>query len=471
VFVRRALVATDLLAFSTAFLLAEQLFGVGRTSFDDRLAVRTEFIVFFATLPLWLLIVNLYGLYSRDEERTDHSTADDVLPVFHVVTVVVWLFLGSAWVTGLAQPKFPKLFAFWFGAIVLVTLGRGLARQVCRRMPSYIQNTLVIGTGDTGQLIARKLLQHPEYGLDLVGFVETGPQGTGFSLEHAPSLGGLELLEEIIRERSVERVILTSGAEGPGTIETIHRLKRCSVQIDIVPSYFEVVGPGVDIHSIEGVPLLGLPPARLPQHALLAKRTIDLAISVVALLLTAPLFAWIAWRIRRDSRGPIFFRQHRLAMDMREITMLKFRTMKVDADESSHREYIREIMDKAVAPAENGLYKLERPDEMTPFGRWLRKTSLDELPQLINVLRGDMSLVGPRPCLPYEVDHFEPHHYERFSVPAGITGLWQVTARARSTFVEALEMDVAYARGWSLGLDLWLLARTPFQLLTQKGTT
>jgi lipopolysaccharide/colanic/teichoic acid biosynthesis glycosyltransferase len=196
----------------------------------------------------------------------------------------------------------------------------------------------------------------------------------------------------------------------------------------------------------------------------------ELLVAVRAVI-AMPLFAWIAWRIRRDSQGPVFFRQTRLAMDMREITMLKFRTMMVDADEDRHRAYIEEIMDKGAAPAVNGLYKLERADEITPFGRFLRKTSLDELPQLINVLRGDMSLVGPRPCLPYEVDHFEPHHFERFSVPAGITGLWQVTARARSTFVEALEMDVAYARGWSLGLDLWLLARTPLQLLTQRGTT
>ena len=119
----------------------------------------------------------------------------------------------------------------------------------------------------------------------------------------------------------------------------------------------------------------------------------------------------------------------------------------------------------------NGTYKLERDSEITPFGRFLRKTSLDELPQLINVLRGEMSLVGPRPCIPYETEFFEPHHFDRFLVPQGITGLWQVTARAKSTFGEALEMDVAYVRGWSLGLDLRLLLRTPFALLRQRKAT
>jgi lipopolysaccharide/colanic/teichoic acid biosynthesis glycosyltransferase len=119
----------------------------------------------------------------------------------------------------------------------------------------------------------------------------------------------------------------------------------------------------------------------------------------------------------------------------------------------------------------NGMYKLSRENAITQFGSWLRKTSLDELPQLLNVLRGDMSLVGPRPCIPYETEYFEPHHFDRFLVPQGVTGLWQVTARANSTFGEALEMDVAYVRGWTLGLDLRLIFKTPFALLRQRGST
>jgi lipopolysaccharide/colanic/teichoic acid biosynthesis glycosyltransferase len=159
-----------------------------------------------------------------------------------------------------------------------------------------------------------------------------------------------------------------------------------------------------------------------------------------------------------------------LGLNRHEFTALKFRTMKADADTSAHRDYIKRTMNPRIAPNGNGLYKLERPDEITSFGRWLRSTSLDELPQLINVVRGDMSLVGPRPCIAYETEHFLPHHFDRFLVPAGITGLWQVTARAHATFREALDMDVAYARGWSLGLDLRLLCRTPLQVLGRKAT-
>jgi lipopolysaccharide/colanic/teichoic acid biosynthesis glycosyltransferase len=167
----------------------------------------------------------------------------------------------------------------------------------------------------------------------------------------------------------------------------------------------------------------------------------------------------------------VFFRQERLGLDMRHFTCLKFRTMKVDTDPEEHRAYVESIATSGANLNGNGMYKLNRDNAVTPFGRWLRKTSLDELPQLINVLRGDMSIVGPRPCIPYEIEFFQSHHVERFLVPQGITGLWQVSARANSTFGEALDMDVAYVRGWSLGLDLRLLFRTPFALLRQRRST
>jgi lipopolysaccharide/colanic/teichoic acid biosynthesis glycosyltransferase len=139
-------------------------------------------------------------------------------------------------------------------------------------------------------------------------------------------------------------------------------------------------------------------------------------------------------------------------------------------DEAPHREYLKQIASSGAAPGTNNLYKLDRSDVITPVGHWLRRMSLDELPQILNVLRGDMSLVGPRPAIPYELELYAPHHFERFLVPAGLTGLWQVEARAHSTFGEALDLDVVYARSWSLGLDLRLLLRTP-TLMFRKGET
>ena len=251
----------------------------------------------------------------------------------------------------------------------------------------------------------------------------------------------------------------------------LRQLRAFPVQIDLVPRLFELVGPRMTMHSVEGLPLLGLPPNHASPVARVLKRAIDITVSALALAMLAPLFAYIALRIRLDSDGPVFFRQTRLGMNMKEFTALKFRTMKVDTDQSVHREAVRQSIAGSTKPNEAGVYKLERADAVTGFGHGLRRTSLDELPQLINVVRGDMSLVGPRPCIPYETETFEPHHLERFAMPQGITGLWQVTALANCTFPEALDMDVAYVRGWSLGLDLRLLLRTPLQLLRQRAST
>ena len=469
--VRRALVAADLLGLTLAFLVTVAAFG-SQGAFD-RVEALYEFGLFVLTLPLWVIVAKLHGLYDRDEDRTDHSTVDDVVSVLHLVTIGAWALYAGAWMTGLAEPELARVFAFWLLAIALVCSGRALARTWCRRSVNYLQNTVIVGAGDVGQLIGRKLIQHREYGINLIGFVDADPKERRPGLEHVALLGPPEKLEDIVETFDVERIVFAFSREPVDSLlARIRALRDREIQIDLVPRLYEAVGPRVGIHTVEGVPLVGLPPVRLTRSSRFLKRALDVTGALIGLLVTAPLFAYIAFRVRRDSAGPVLFRQTRLGADQREFTALKFRTMKVDADTNVHRDYIKAIMDHHAAVGSNGVFKLDRSDAVTPFGRWLRKTSLDELPQLLNVLRGDMSLVGPRPCLPYEAENFAPHHFERFLVPAGITGLWQVTARANSTFGEALEMDVAYARGWSLGLDLRLLFRTPIQVLRQrqKGT-
>jgi exopolysaccharide biosynthesis polyprenyl glycosylphosphotransferase len=330
---------------------------------------------------------------------------------------------------------------------------------------------VIVGAGDVGQLVARKVLHHREYGINLVGFIDDHPRHRRPELSHVALLGATDGLADIVRLLDVDRVVVAFSREPPAqTVEVIRSLRDLDVQIDVVPRLFDVLGPKVTYHSIEALPLIGLPPVRLSRSSRLVKRIIDVVGALVALVVAAPLFAVIALLIRRDSPGPILFQQTRLGQGMREFTALKFRTMRVDADDQAHREYIGKTMSASASVGDNGIYKLDRGDAVTRVGRWLRRTSLDELPQLINVLRDDMSLVGPRPCIPYETEHFKPHHFERFLVPPGITGLWQVTARANSTFGEALDMDVAYARGWSLGLDLRLLVQTPVRVVRQAET-
>jgi exopolysaccharide biosynthesis polyprenyl glycosylphosphotransferase len=469
--VRRGLLCADGLGLFGAFVVTALTFGQGAGA-GNHLAQAAEYALFAATLPVWLLGAKLHELYDQDEERTEHSTVDEFVRVVHLVTLGVWGLYAGALLTGLAQPELPKAVVFWLLAIVMVTGGRAAARALCRRHPAYIQNTLIIGAGDTGQLVARKLLQHPEYGMRLVGVADDHPRPLREDISDQRVVGGLDDVPTLVRERGVHRVVVAFSRDTPESVaETVARLKSLDVQIDIVPRLYDIVGPNVVVHSIEGLALIGLPSAKLLPFSRTIKRGIDLLGAGALLLLTSPIFAIAAWQVRRDSPGPIFFRQVRYGLGMGTFSALKFRTMRVDTDDSAHRAFIQATMDSKASPTANGLYKLDRSDAVTRSGRWLRKTSLDELPQLINVLRGEMSLVGPRPCLEYELEHFEPHHFERFKVPAGLTGLWQVTARAHSTFGEALELDVSYARNWSLGLDLMLLLRTPFQLLRQRNAT
>jgi exopolysaccharide biosynthesis polyprenyl glycosylphosphotransferase len=467
---RRSLLIADLLGLTLAFLLTELLFG--SRGAGDELALSGEYLVFVATLPVWIACAKLYRLYDRDEERADHTTLEDLPGVFHLVTVGTFFLIVAPTLVGVPDPQLSKLAAFWALAIVLVTASRTTARAVCRRSPIYLQNTVIVGAGQVGQLIARKLRTHREYGINLVGFVDAAPLDLRGDLEGLSVIGDPTGLPQLVRALDVDRVIIAfSGDSHDETLEQIAALRHLDVQIDIVPRFFEGVGTHTTLHSIESLPLLSLPTVKHFPFSSAIKRAVDIVGASIVLVATAPVFGYAAWRIRRESPGPLFFRQARVGWDMQPFTMLKFRTMRSDVDDAPHREYIKQTMSADAAVSANGLYKLERNDAVTPFGRFLRRSSLDELPQLINVLRGEMSLVGPRPCLDYETEHFQPHHFERFRVAPGMTGFWQVSARAHSTFGEALDMDVSYVRNWSLGLDLWLLCRTPLHILRMKGTT
>jgi exopolysaccharide biosynthesis polyprenyl glycosylphosphotransferase len=467
--VPRGLMIADLFGLSLAYLITTLFWG-GAGAFGST----KEMAIFCATLPCWLMVAKLQGLYRADQEHAEHSTTDDVVKVFYLVTIGVWMLLVSSRLIGRTTPSTYALITFWAIAICSLPVVRTVTRRLCRRSRAYVQNTLILGAGKVGQLIARKLVKHPEYGLNVVGFIDREPKARRGDLpEHLAILGGPERLAEVVKSLDVERVIIAFSKEpADGLLALLRQLRAFPVQLDLVPRLFELVGPRVTVHSVEGLPLLGLPPNYASPVARALKRAIDVSLSALALITLSPLFAYIALRIRLDSAGPVFFRQTRLGANMKEFTALKFRTMKVGTDQSVHRAAVRlSGADNADPDETRDLYKLERADAVTGFGRGLRRASLDELPQLINVLRGDMSLVGPRPCIPYETENFAPHHLERFAMPQGITGLWQVTARANCTYLEALDMDVAYVRGWSLGLDLRLLLRTPLQVLRQRTST
>lgn len=203
----------------------------------------------------------------------------------------------------------------------------------------------------------------------------------------------------------------------------------------------------------------------------LAKRLLDLAVATACMALLSPLLGIVAVLIRLTTPGPALFRQIRLGKDSSPFLLYKFRTMYADSPDDLHREYVRKLLTQEEPPdgGRIGVYKLEHDDRITPIGRLIRRTSIDELPQLLNVIRGDMSLVGPRPALPWEAEMLDTGHFARFSVPPGLTGLWQVSGRNTLTMKQGLELDVEYVRRQGLALDLWILLKTIPVVLSTHG--
>jgi exopolysaccharide biosynthesis polyprenyl glycosylphosphotransferase len=456
--IRRMLLLADLLGLTIAFVLAEVMFGQDTTPVGN-LAPKWEVLFFLVTLPGWIVVAKLYGLYDQDEERTDHSTADDFLGVFHLVTIGAWVLVAGAWATGLADPDFPKLITFWGLAVLLITSGRSVARTLSRRSITYLQNTIIVGAGDIGQLVAHKLVHHPEYGINLVGFVDAQPKERREDLGTLTLLGPPDRLPALVRVFDIERVIIAfSNDSHEALLEMIRALKDMDVQIDVVPRLFEILSPSVGIHTVEGLPVIGLPPLRLARSSRLLKRAIDIVGSVVGLVVLAPFFAYVAFRIKHDSPGPVFFRQVRMGAADETFRIYKFRTMTVDADE--RKREVAHLNENATNGGDPRMFKVANDPRVTPFGRSLRRYSLDELPQLINVLKGEMSFVGPRPLILDEDQYVDAWARRRLDLKPGITGLWQVLGRNEIPFREMVRLDYIYVTSWSLWRDVRLLFQT-----------
>jgi exopolysaccharide biosynthesis polyprenyl glycosylphosphotransferase len=456
--VRRMLLLADLVGLTLAYVVAHLVFPDPWPA-SDHVRPFVETLLFLATLPIWIVVAKLYGLYDRDEERTDHSTADDLVGVFHLITVGTWLIFAGGTLSGLARPELARLIFFWGLAIALVTTFRAGARAFCRRRIAYVQNAVIVGAGEVGQLVARKLLQHPEYGINLVGFLDVEPKERRSDLEHLILLGPPEHLPRVVRAFDVERVMFAFSKDShEDTLSLIRSVKDLDVQVDIVPRLFEIVGQEMSIHTVEGIPLMGLPPLRLSRSSRLLKRVVDLVITAISLVALAPLFAFIALRIKMDSPGPVFFRQTRVGIGDTTFRIYKFRTMTVDADE--RKEELAHLNIHAQPGGDARMFKVADDPRTTTFGRFLRRYSLDELPQLINVARGEMSLVGPRPLIADEDRHVAEWARKRVRLKPGITGLWQVLGRSDIPFEEMTKLDYIYVTNWSLGGDLSILLKT-----------
>jgi exopolysaccharide biosynthesis polyprenyl glycosylphosphotransferase len=318
--------------------------------------------------------------------------------------------------------------------------------------------TLIVGTNDE----ARRLLEamdRPGFGFSPVGIVATasGPR------EGIAVVGEIAELRDLIRTTGAECVFVASTAVTPEDMKPIAKAVRLEeIEVRITATLPEVLASRLTVQPLGGITALSLRPARLSGSQVVAKFAFDLIVSCLLLLVLSPLLLVVAIAIATTSPGPILYRQRRVGLRGRPFTMLKFRTMRRDAD--AQVEALR-----AARGVSDVMFKLKDDPRVTRVGRWLRRFSIDELPQLFNVVRGDMSLVGPRPPLPEEVTRYEDWHFDRLEAPPGITGLWQVSGRSDLPFDDCVRLDIFYIENWSLAYDLYILAKTVPVLLSSKG--
>jgi exopolysaccharide biosynthesis polyprenyl glycosylphosphotransferase len=452
---RRLLLGADLAGLMSAFVLA--LLLRPSTAFVDIVAVQWEVLLFAASLPLWALLARVHGLYDRDEERTDHSTVDDVVGVFQVVTLGTWGFLAATYATGLPHPTLGRLVVFWVLAVALVPLFRAVIRAVGRRQVAYVQNVIIVGSGEVARLLESKIRKHPEYGLRVVGFVDHDQGASPNGSKQLRLLGTTDDLPSLVHKHGVDRVVIAFSTDShEQTLEVIRATQSSHVQIDIVPRMFEVLGTNAQLHTIEGIPLVGLPIPRLSHSERMLKRSLDFTGAALGLILLSPLLLTTAVLIKLDSRGPVFFRQVRMGAGDRTFRVIKFRTMIQDA-ETRKRELAHLNMHLG---ADARMFKVPNDPRITRIGAFLRRWRIDELPQLFNVVRGEMSLVGPRPLILDEDQHVERWARQRLNLKPGMTGLWQVLGASDIPFDEMTKLDYLYVTNWSLREDLRLIMLT-----------
>jgi exopolysaccharide biosynthesis polyprenyl glycosylphosphotransferase len=453
---RNALLTADIVAVLFSFWVARELVGFSSAA-RGGLGVSGQALLLLVAAVTWLSAAKLYGLYDADAKRPNHSTADEIVTLFHLATVGMSVLLATAWATHLADPNLGSVLGLWSLSFISLVTARSFARFYCRRSPSYVQNTVIVGAGDVGQSLARKFLQHPEYGINLVGFIDADPKERREDLDDLTLLGTREELPMLVREHGIERVIIAFSNDGhEDSIRLVRALRDLNVCIDLVPRLYEIL-PHAD-HTVEGIPLVSLPAFRLSRSAQIRKRVFDVVTASVSLVLLAPVFLVIALLSKLERQGPVFFKQLRIGAGDRPFYIYKFRTMIADAD--IRKDEFAHLNKHARNGGDPRMFKIPDDPRVTKLGRTLRRYSLDELPQLVNVLRGEMTLVGPRPLILEEDLHVPEWARRRMELKPGITGLWQVLGNSHISFEEMVRLDYEYVATWSMWRDLQLMMKT-----------
>jgi exopolysaccharide biosynthesis polyprenyl glycosylphosphotransferase len=454
---RRALAFSDAVAVAVVLWLGALVFG------EDSLTAPV-----LGAFALVIVVMKVVGLYDRDEQLVHKTTLDELPALFEVATLstlLLWL-LGDLIVVGDLGRR--QILGMWILLIVLLVVGRALARNVASRL-APIERCLLLGDLEAGPELQQKLAISSSKA-ELVGAlpVERVTNGSVPPEERVANGSVMTVpdipagLERVLAEHEVHRVILAPGrVPMDALLHTVRRLRSYDVSVSILPATPAVTGYSVEPDHLHGLTLLGTKSFEMTRSSRIIKRSFDLVASSLLLAALAPVLLAIALAIKVDSKGPVLFRQRRVGRDGDNFWMLKFRSMYVG---SEHRREELRAMNEA-----EGLFKIENDPRITRVGRQIRRWSLDELPQLVNVLRGEMSLVGPRPLVPVEDSLVEGVYRRRLDLAPGITGYWQSLGASRIPLAEMVRLDYLYVASWSLWNDVRILLRTVPYVFGRRG--
>ena len=421
-------------------------------------------LIDWVLVPCVLIVSKVIGLYDRDQNLLRKTTIDEAPSIFYLAVVYalgVWLCEVFLFRGYLARPQ---VLGLVLGTFVLVIFARLTARRIALHT-TPCERCVVIGDASEAAWLAGKLGASHSVNACVVGRVAMHANDATLAAPVAPLpvLGDYAQLSRIVGEHKVERVIIAAGSDSQEQIlDAIRLVKALGVKVSVRPRLLEVVGSTSTVDEIDGVWLLGVRQFGLARSSEALKRAVDILVASVVVILLGPLFLILALSVKLDSHGPVFFRQPRIGKRGDGFGMLKFRSMVPDAearkaDLRTHNE------------VEGGLFKIADDPRITRVGRLLRRTSLDELPQLLNVLIGDMALVGPRPLVPDEDALIEGWQRRRLAVKPGMTGLWQIFGSSRIPMNEMVKIDYLYGANWSLWLDLRIMLRTVPYVLGRRG--
>jgi exopolysaccharide biosynthesis polyprenyl glycosylphosphotransferase len=463
------LLGADLVGIIAAGLLAAWLrFGtIFAVEAFENAAQEFSFIgLTLLVAPVWLLVLWLAGLYDLDRVTWGAADAGRITRALSlgVVALILGTYLLKA--PGLSRGW---VLLFWLLAVVFVLSGRAIISLVvivAHRKGRLLQPTLVVGSNRESADIIRLLTAHIDAGLVPIGCLASS-QAERLQLDYCssdvPVLGHAREIPDIVVRTGVHTVVIASSAFDHDVLaRMVAELRDLDVDVHISSGLFEVLTSRVLVNEVAGVPLITVKGISLSRGKLLVKRTFDLVVAGLVLVVGLPLWVAVAVAIKLTSPGPVFYGQPRVGRNGTRFAMLKFRSMYQDAEKR-----LAEL--RAVNEASGPLFKMKDDPRVTSVGRWMRKFSIDEFPQLINVMRGEMSLVGPRPPLPAEVERYSAQDWRRLEVTPGMTGLWQISGRSSLTFDEMVRLDLFYIENWSVALDLTIIMRTVPAVLLARG--